>query len=111
MAMFYLLPPRPVLEDRLKDAIGRFLPGLNWSLPGGDRLTDLFLDAISPVAGIYLVCRDELPAGGTTEQALMDGFGAAPGDEIVEVSLGGRPGEVHSCRWRIPETRQSPLAA
>jgi hypothetical protein len=35
------------------------------------------------------VFREELPDGTTPADALRDGFGAEPGDEVVEVRVGG----------------------
>ena len=100
MSTFYVLPPRPALEDRLADCLGPLLPGLGWAppRPGGGRLADLLLEALAPAGDVYLVCRDELPPGAAAEQALVDGFGAGAGDSVVEVFLGPRPGEVHSRR-------------
>src|SRR5262245_20257473 len=81
MSTFYVLPPRPALEDRLADCLGPLLPGLGWAppRPGGGRLADLLLEALAPASDVYLVCRDELPPGAAAEQALVDGFGAGAG--------------------------------
>ena len=56
-------------------------------------------------ADVYVIFREELPEGEELLTALRDGFGAEPGDEIVEVLSGRTAGS-----WRI--ARQSlPLAA
>jgi hypothetical protein len=39
--------------------------------------------------GAFVVYRDDLPLGEETALALADGFGAEPGDEVVEITLGG----------------------
>ena len=36
----------------------------------------------------FVVHREDLPAGSDVFQALRDGFGAEPGDDVVEVRLG-----------------------
>ena len=57
--------------------------------------------AITGRADVYVVHRDELPHGAPPELALIDGFGATSGDEVVEVKPSGRPGEFHSRLWRV----------
>jgi hypothetical protein len=37
-------------------------------------------------------------------QALVNGFGAEVGDEVIEVRPGGRPGEIIARRWRVEQT-------
>ena len=96
MATFYLLPPRSVLGDHLLDGVERLLPGLDISIAARRRLTEAFLDALEPRGEVYLVFRDELPDGASSEQALLDGYGAEAGDEVIEV----RPGSA-ARRWRV----------
>jgi hypothetical protein len=50
---------------------------------------------------LYLVHRDELPAGEAIDRALVDGWGAAPGDLVIEVRPAARPGQFVSRRWRV----------
>jgi len=82
MATFYLLPPRACLDDALAAFLGKLVPGL--PAPAWDRLADQFVQP-----GVYLVARDELPDGEPVAEALAAGFGAEPGDRVVEVALGG----------------------
>jgi hypothetical protein len=96
MATFYLLPPRSVLGDHLLEGVERLLPGLDLNVAARRRLTEAFLDALDPRGEVYLVFRDDLPAGVSSEQALLDGYGAEAGDEVIEV----RPG-VAARRWRV----------
>ena len=96
MATFYLLPPRSVLGDSLLEGVERLLPGFDLGMAARRRLTEAFLDALEPRGEVYLVFRDDLPAGASSEQSLIDGYGAEAGDEVIEV----RPGSA-SRRWRI----------
>lgn len=96
MSMFYLLPPRATLGDHLSDGLGRVFPGLDWPVAARRRLADAVVAALPLDADTYLVFRDELPPTAGVEEALMDGFGAVPGDEVTEV----RPGSPAK-RWRI----------
>ena len=105
MSTFYLLPPRCLLADHLADWMARALPGVDWDVASRRHLVEVVsVAACRP--GVFLVHRDELPPGEAVEQGLLDGFGAGPGDEVVEVRLALRAGEFVSRRWRI-----GPLAA
>jgi hypothetical protein len=103
MSTFYLLPPRSVLIDRLLDCMQTWLPGLD--VAAADR-EDLLasLCAVLPGKDVFVVHREDLPAGEGSEQALVDGYGATQGDEVIEVRSTSRVGEFASRRWRISGT-------
>lgn len=86
MATFYLLPPRACLDEAVSGLMSRLLPGLR--LPAG--AWDAVADRLTP-AGVYLVPRDDLPADEPPADALAAGFGAEPGDRVVEVAAGTAP--------------------
>jgi hypothetical protein len=96
MATFYLLPGRAALGDQVADALGAFVPGVDWTTAARQRLAELLVQTLELRDEVFLVFRDELPRGAGAESALVDGYGAEPGDEVVEV----RPG-LPSRRWRI----------
>jgi hypothetical protein len=100
VSIFYVLPPRPLLGDCIADFLHRFLPGLSWDAAARRGLADLLGTAVRD-ADVYVVHRDDLPAGEPLARALADGFGAEAGDEVVEVRPGARPGETSSRRWRL----------
>ncbi|MBX9623469.1 MAG: hypothetical protein K2X82_06615 [Gemmataceae bacterium] len=94
MATFYLLPPRACLDDAVSGLLARLLPGLPppaepWEAVAG-RLADEMPD-------IYLVPADDLPADEPPADALAAGWGAEPGDRVVEVRLAGAARE-----WAVP---------
>jgi len=101
MSVFYLLPPRAVLGDRLARFLQPLLPGIDWD--SGMRLG--LAEAIGSAAGtrenVYVLYREDLPAGEPAARALADGFGAESGDEVIEIRLGVRSEEWSSSRWRI----------
>lgn len=101
MSLFYLLPPRAVIGDRLTDVLAGLLPGLGWDVAGRSRLAEIFLEALEARADVFFVSRDDLPVGEMPERALIDGYGATPGDEVIEVRAAARAGEFVSRRWRI----------
>ncbi len=103
MYTFYLLPPRSVLADHLADCVQRLLPGLDLTVAGREQLLAAVCAAL-PGEDVFLVHREDLPAGERPEQALIDGYGAGPGDEVIEVRPTARPGEMTSRRWRVGET-------
>lgn len=82
MATFYLLPPRACLDESVAAFLGKLLPGL--PAPSWDR----FAEQVA-CPGVYLVTRDELPEDELVTAALETGFGAEPGDRVVEVNMTG----------------------
>ncbi len=101
MAIFYLLPPRSILGDRLAAFLHPLLPGLDWDSRMRVNLADMVGAAAGTHQDVYIVYREDLPAGEATEQALTHGFGAESGDEVVEIRLGGRSEELSARRWRV----------
>jgi hypothetical protein len=86
MATFYLLPPRACLEQAVGELFGKLLPGLPLPADAWDTLTHELGSAACWPADAFLVPRDELPDG-EAGAALAEGYGAEPGDRVVEVSL------------------------
>jgi hypothetical protein len=86
MATFYLLPPRACLEQSVSDLFGKLLPGLPLPTDAWDMLTHELASAACWPTDAYFVPRDELPEG-EPGAALVECYGAEPGDRVVEVSL------------------------
>ncbi len=101
MSIFYLMPPRPLLGDRVVAFLQTFFPGLDWNSSERNDLAELLGGAADGRRDVYVVYRDDLPRDESPTQALVNGFGAEPGDEVVEVRPGGRPGEMIAHRWRV----------
>jgi hypothetical protein len=101
MSVFYLLPPRPLLGDRLAGLLHGLFPGLDWDSDARSDLAEHLAEAAASRADIFVVYRDDLPPGESPARALVDGFGAEPGDEVVEVRPGGRGEELTARRWRV----------
>jgi len=108
MSIFYLLPPRPFLAQHLTGLLGNVLPGLHWTPCRATELTEALSNAACRPPDVYVIFREELPKGEDTSRALIDGFGGEPGDEVVEVCAGIKPGELTASRWRL---NQRDLAA
>lgn len=101
MSIFYLLPPRPFLGDRFADFLQTIFPGLSWDSSSRLGLAEQLSDAARERADVYVIYREDLPRGDSPAEALRNGFGAEPGDEVVEIRPGGRTGEVVTRRWRV----------
>jgi hypothetical protein len=99
MARFYLLPQRSLVNLRFMDYASLLLPGL--TNPGGVDFVAMLHELGRRQPGIYLVHREDLPLDEDPVQALVDGFGAETGDEIIEVRTGGRPSETTFRRWCV----------
>jgi hypothetical protein len=100
MSTFYLLPPRPVLGERLAGFLQGILPGLDWDTPTRAHLAEAVMAAaVHP--DVFVVYREDLPPGESPARALADGFGAETGDEVIEVRPGPKPDELTVRRWRL----------
>jgi hypothetical protein len=101
MSRFYLLPPRPDLGERFASFLRVVFPGLDWD--AAMRLN--LADALGAAAGchdhVVVVYRDDLPAGEPLTRALVDGFGAELGDEVIEIRPAGRGADLASRRFPI----------
>lgn len=104
MATFYLLPPRPTLGDFLARSLESLLPGLACEGAGRRQLAELLLQGLVLRENVYVVHREELPAGESVEDGLVHAFGAEDGDEVVEVRVDRRGEGCRHLRWRIGET-------
>lgn len=101
VATFFLLPTRPSLGERFSCYLQNLFPGLNWASNHWPDLADLLGTAVSNHPDIFVVFREEIPEGENPGQALIAGFGAEPGDEVVEIQPGKLSGEVSTNRWPI----------
>jgi hypothetical protein len=110
MSIFYLLPPRPLLGDYFAAFLQTFFPGMDWDCLERLNLADLLGDTARTRTGVYVVYRDELPPGESPTAALVHGFGAEPGDEVIDVRP-GRPGEMTTRRWRVSASDFRPKEA
>lgn len=89
MDRFFVLPERPALAAHLRRLAESWLPGVALGRAAGHAMLEALAEQLPP--GVFLVHRDELPAGEPVGAALADGFGAAPDDLVVEVQLSAAP--------------------
>jgi hypothetical protein len=101
MSTFYLLPPRPVLGERLAGLLHDLFPGLDWDTTARANLAEALAAAATGRNGVFVAYREDLPEGEPAARALADGYGAEAGDEVVEVRPGPKPGELTARRWRL----------
>jgi hypothetical protein len=101
VSTFYLLPPRPYLGERFALYLQGLFPGLRWDSAVWTNLAEGLAAAATVHPGVYVVYREELPEGEDPARALADGFGAEPGDEVIELRAAERPGELAVRRWRV----------
>jgi hypothetical protein len=101
MSRFYLLPPRAELGERIASFLRLLFPGLDWDAGMRLNLAEALGEAAECQEGVIVVFRDDLPAGETVSRALVDGFGAEAGDEVIEVRPAGRGADLVSRRFAI----------
>jgi hypothetical protein len=100
VSKFYLLPPRPLLGEQFSAFLGHLFPGLNWDAEHRSELTEMLGAAAASHPDVFVIYREEL-ADDDPQRALCDGFGAEAGDEVIEVRVGSRPGELTARRWEV----------
>lgn len=106
MATFYVLPPRESLEQATADFLGRIMPGLAVPSAAWDAIVGVVI-AANPAT--FPVHREDLP-GGDVAADLGDGFGAEPGDAVVEVGLPIGTAGPRVRRWVMPAYIPEPTA-
>jgi hypothetical protein len=102
VSTFYLLPPRPVLGERIAGYLQTLFPGLDWGSAAWPELAELLGATAARHRDVYVIYGEELPRGEDPGRALADGFGAEAGDLVIEVVPGSLPGETVTRRWRVP---------
>jgi hypothetical protein len=103
VSTFYLLPPRPYLGECFARYLQELFPGLTWDRAVWSNLAEGLAAAATYHTDVYVVYREELPDGEDPAHALADGFGAEPGDEVIEMRRAERAGTWAVQRWHIPE--------
>ena len=102
MATFFLIPPRECLEQAVAEFLARVLPGV----PVEHTVAEAVLAAVEFEANrtgdVFLIHREDLPGGRDVVRDLVAGFGAEPGDAVVEIGTpaGGRVAPVRRCTIR-----------
>jgi hypothetical protein len=94
MSVFYVLPPRQYLGECFAGYLRTLFPGLEWDSDAWPQLADTLEMALGRRDGVFVIYPEELPDGEEMDRALAEGFGAEPGDAIIEVRAGARVGEL-----------------
>jgi hypothetical protein len=100
VSTFYLLPSRPLLGERFAACLTEFFPGLKWDGRYWSALADTLAAVAADQPDVFVVYRDDLPDGEDAATALADGFGAAAGDEVIEI-VPGEPPTLSARRWHL----------
>ncbi len=95
MATFYVLPPRPLFGQQIMQFLLSWFPGLKCDAATSGELAETVSATACRQPGVFILFREDLPEGVEMQQALIDDFGAEPGDEIVEVAVASVR------RWRL----------
>jgi hypothetical protein len=105
MSTFYVLPSQALLGQRYAEFLAGLFPGMHWERHAWRSLAEALGEEIR-LSDVYLVYREGMDDAAPLEESLVADFGAEPGDEVVEVALGGRLAVLTTRRWRIGETRR-----
>jgi hypothetical protein len=99
VSTFYVLPPRECLEQNASEFVARVLPGV----PAPATLwEDLLGHLVAGSPDTFFIHREDLPAEGDAADHLAVGFGAEPGDTVVEVGLANESAPARVRRWTVP---------
>ena len=101
MAVFYVLPSRPLLGECLARMLRPYVPGVSVS---GEACSDLVGSLVSGSPegdASYVIHREDIPEGNDLSTSLRDGFGAEAGDQVVQVSIGARDAEPRVQIWNL----------
>lgn len=91
MSTFFVLPTRKTVGQQFAGYLARLFPGLDWSQIPILDLAELLIEIAELHPDAYLVPREDLPAGEDLATALADGYGAEPGDIIIELNESFQP--------------------
>lgn len=89
MAVFYLLPPRPLVQQRWQAFLQGLLPGLDLAQVADGEWFEDCLRGAEVGQDVFVLFQDDLPDGADRSEALCDAFGADVGDELVEIRWSG----------------------
>jgi hypothetical protein len=103
MSTFYILPRRPLVEETFAEYLKPLFPGLPRDAIRSSILTELLESGVLLQPDVFVVYREDLPAGEDIVRTLADGFGAEPGDEVIEVRLGSGRQEWTNESWRVSD--------
>lgn len=104
VATFYILPSRPLVGERLSHLLESWLPGIHCAF-SSEELAEGFGSFLNRQTDSYIVFREDLPLEADPVQALIDGFGAEEGDEVIEVAADFWPADPLARRWQVPQAR------
>ncbi|MFL5329756.1 MAG: hypothetical protein ACJ8C4_12660 [Gemmataceae bacterium] len=87
MTTFYLMPPRADMARRFAAFLKVWFPGVH---PRLEQLPDILEATIDPGADAVVLFGEDLPLarGEMLDDCLSDGFGAEPGDRVVDMRVG-----------------------
>jgi hypothetical protein len=103
VSTFYVLPSRPQLGERFARFLQSLFPDLEWDSTTWGELADTLTAAVVQQPDVFVVHQEELPPDGTLVELLADGFGAARGDRVIEITRGARPEDFTFQHWSIAE--------
>ena len=101
MAVFYVLPPRPLFGECLAQMLRPYVPGISIDNEACADLVDSLIADAPGSEETYLVHREDLPEGEELSSALREGYGAEAGDQIIHVSIGPKPDEPRVRVWKL----------
>jgi hypothetical protein len=101
MATFYVLPARLQTGQHFHEYLASVFPGLGWMRSDWPDLAEALAQAAEAQPGVFVVFAEDLDDRLDVGAALLRGFGAEPGDEVVVVRPGRNLPVVQVERLRV----------
>ena len=107
MATFYVLPSRHLLGHRFGDMLAALFPGTRYTPWDWPDLAESLATIVEGQASAFVVYREDLDEELSVKDALLQHFGAALDDEIIEIQFGIGLHQILHQPWATEKTRQA----
>jgi hypothetical protein len=101
VATFYVLPSPLFLGKAFERPLQELFPSVLWNDKSLQALAEQVNAAVARHSDVYVIHRHELPEGEELLPAVVYGYGAEPGDEVIEICGGKRLGDWHIRRHEV----------
>lgn len=99
MAIFFVLPSRQGLGQRFGEMLNAIFPGAANSTGDWADLAETVAALVEGRGQAYVVYREDLDEDLGVKDSLLQNFGAALNDEIIEIQFGAGLHQILHQRW------------
>jgi hypothetical protein len=107
MATFYVLPSRLQVGQRFGEFLHAMFAGAPYSSWDWPDLADSLASLVEAPGDVFLVYREDLDEAISVRDSLLQQFGAALDDDIIEIDFGTGLNRFLHQRWATEGKRQA----